>query len=446
MFMMTFAHHLFRAPELTIKRQAWERTFQMANFSLSRLSGFAGAYFRPGRCGLTVFILLAAVMVAGWGFFSRFAVAQSGKSSENPVYTISNFQVWADARDAVSAKKAALEDGKVVAFAQLVRRLSLMQAGKKAATPGAGQISQMITSLAVRDEKNSNTEYLATLDFQFSEDAVKRYLRGQRVPYLDRQAPVLTVVPVVDQSLLLPAPGTQKPLLSMKDWESSWQTLDLPHGLVPIRLAERLAIVDDAVLAALVRGDQTAREGLLKAYKSQNVVIALAAASQKKGHVRLMLMGRDSIGDVDHKQDYVVSNGDLLQAVDHGAEVAQGLFEARLKILKLRPVFAARKPVEVLPWQTDLQEAPPVTGWQGEARGERVSLHVAFQGLSHWQSIRRRLMDVDGLEELVVEKLSARGADVSCDYPGGAPALLRALRPFGLTMTLRDGGWVLLEG
>ena len=408
----------------------------MKRFVLSSLALSKLVIFKP--------VLAAGVMVVCALFMVGLGRAAEGQRSA--VYTISNFQVWAEAKDAVTAKRAALEDGKVVAFSQLIRRLSLLGAGNKMAAIPGDQVSKMITSLAVKDERNSNTEYIASMDFQFSPELVRKFMRGQNIPYYDRQGASLILVPIVDQSLLLPLPGSQKPQLSQKDWETSWQTLDLAHALVPIVLKERLALVDDSVIAALVRGDQNSRDGLLKAYNSPRVVLALITSAPSKNKVRLMIIGRDEIGDVTYKRDHIVSKGDLLQAVDLAAEVALGMIEARVKLLKIRPVALRQDPVEVLPWQTDLQEAPPVTGWQGEARGELVVLHVPFQGLGHWQSIRRRLLEVDGIDGLNIEKLSARGADVTCDFPGGAAALVEALRPHGFFMTPRDGGWLLQEG
>lgn len=118
-----------------------------------------------------------------------------------------------------------------------------------------------------------------------------------------------------------------------------------------------------------------------------------------------------------------------------------------LKILRLRPLAAVAKgPVEVLPWQTNMQEAPPVTGWQGEVGGQRITMHVPFRGLRHWQSIRQKLSSVNGLEGLNVEKLSARGADVSCEFPGGAAALSRQLAAYGMRLSSDGGGWVLEDG
>ncbi len=387
--------------------------------------------------------ILAIGLIAFLGLLGS-AGAQNKPRSENPVYTVSNFEVWAEAKDAVAAKRAAHEDGKVIAFSQLLKRITPFEAHKRLPTLQSAQISKMITSLSVKDERNSTTEYLANMDFKFSPDQVKQVLSANRIPYWDRQGDPVVIVPIVDKSLLTPPPGQQKSIMSQKDWVTSWQTLDLSHGLVPLKIGERLAIIDDSVLVALIRDEQAAREGLLKAYKSPSVVVALLSSAQAKGRVRLTIVGRDGLGDVLYKRDHIVSKGDFVQAADLAAEVAQGMFGARLKIVKMANIVVAHKPKEVLPWQTDLQPAAPVTGWQ--AQGERILMHVRFSGLRHWQSIRQRLQNVQGLDGLNIEKLSARGADISCAFPGGASALTPALASQGLRLT-RDGtGWVLLDG
>lgn len=377
------------------------------------------------------------------------AQARKSEKSANPVYTISNFEVWAEAKDAVSAKRAALTDGKLVAFSQLLKRLTPYSTYQQHPKPTAAEITKMITSLSVRDERNSTTEYLANMDFQFSQKAVKQVLRNSGLSFWDRQAKQVILVPVVDQSLLEARAGEQKPQLSQEDWKTSWKTLDLAHALVPLKLKTRIANVDEAVLAALIQGDQQALAGLLEAYKTNNVVVALISAAQSTRKVRLTLVGQDGIGKIKYQKDHIVSGGDMLQAADLAAEVAQTMLDRRLKIMKMRGRTAqvAVRPVEQLPWQTELNPAAPVAGWQGDVGGsERVVMHVQFRGLRHWQSIRKRLIEVQGLDDLNIDKLSSRGADISCEFPGGASALRAAVGAKGLQMQQDAGTWILLDG
>ena len=393
-----------------------------------------------------VYLCISALFYMG-GLTGPHQVAAQAGGASNPVYTIANFEVWAEAKDAVAAKNLALEDGKRVALEQLLKRLTVYAPQRKLPNLNKKEISRLIASIAVKDERNSKTEYLANINFKFSEKAVKQLMNSHNLAYWDKQVEPVIVVPVVHQSLLTPKAGEREPLLSQEDWVTSWKTLDLPHGLVPITIKERLAIIDDTVLASLLRDEQAAREGMLKAYDTQRVVIALLSASAKRDKVHFTLVGRDSIGDVIHKQDHIVSKSDLIQAADLTAEVAQGLLENRVKFIKRSTALGqVKRPAEVLPWQTKLQETAPITGWQGQAHGQRVVMQVQFQGLRHWQSIRSRLESVQGLNGLTIDKLSARAAEVSCTFPGGANALLPALRAKGLSLEQAGNGWLLFEG
>ncbi len=390
------------------------------------------------------FVLIAGIMLSGLVLIDT-VQAQANKASDNPVYTVSNFEVWAEAKDAVAAKRAALADGRSVALSLLLKRLTLYNSYDKLPKVDDKTLSKIITSLSVQNERNSATEYLATMDFKFSAKGVKALLRQNNLPFWDRQGDQLTLVPVGDAGLLEVPAGKSKPIMSQDEWVSSWNTLDLSHALVPIKIGERLAVIDDAVLSALIRGDKAAKEGLRKAYQGKPVVIALLSASQAKNKLRLSLVGFDGIGDVAYKSDYLMPEGSAIGAADIAAEVALGLFEQRLKILRVNPqVVRRRQPVEVLPWQTKTQEDAPVAGWQGDVGGARILMHVKFSGLRHWQSIRKRLVEIDGLEDLNIEKLSARGADVSCLYPGGAEAFARQVTSVGMNLQPNGDKWILL--
>jgi hypothetical protein len=69
---------------------------------------------------------------------------------------------------------------------------------------------------------------------------------------------------------------------------------------------------------------------------------------------------------------------------------------------------------------------------------------VEFSGLSHWQDIRGRLMNVRGLQALEVNALSARGASVTFDYAGTLGQLQSELSQLGIVFEdRRDGTFVL---
>jgi hypothetical protein len=63
--------------------------------------------------------------------------------------------------------------------------------------------------------------------------------------------------------------------------------------------------------------------------------------------------------------------------------------------------------------------------------------------LPEWNEMRRRLLEMPGVEELRIEAQSARSANLSLRYPGGAEALASALYSRGLTLKSAGGGLIL---
>ena len=48
----------------------------------------------------------------------------------------------------------------------------------------------------MRTERNSSTDYIASLDFSFQSKGVRDLLRREGIPFVDEQAPAVTLVPV----------------------------------------------------------------------------------------------------------------------------------------------------------------------------------------------------------------------------------------------------------
>ena len=131
------------------------------------------------------FVLSIALLIGS--FIVAPLSAQSNKQPDNPVYTVSNFEVWAEARDAVAAKRAALADGREVALSLLLKRLTLYSSYQNLPKVDEKALSKLITSLFVQNERNSATEYLATMDYKFSPRGVKTLLRQHNIPFTDRK-------------------------------------------------------------------------------------------------------------------------------------------------------------------------------------------------------------------------------------------------------------------
>ena len=109
-------------------------------------------------------------------------------------YTIANYPVDATAANAVAAKQQALADGQQAAFRSLLKRIVPVTAYKQLARVRDIKAADLVSGVTVRSERNSATDYIASLDFSFQADAVRSVLSRQGIPFVDEQAAPVTLV------------------------------------------------------------------------------------------------------------------------------------------------------------------------------------------------------------------------------------------------------------
>ncbi len=112
------------------------------------------------------------------------------------VYTVANYPIEATAENAVKAKEKALADGQQAAFRSLLKRLIPVTLYPRARNLASVRGADLIEGVRVRNERNSATEYIASFDFSFQSKGVRDLLRREGIPFVDDQAPLLTVIPL----------------------------------------------------------------------------------------------------------------------------------------------------------------------------------------------------------------------------------------------------------
>ncbi len=374
------------------------------------------------------------------------AAAQAPK-----VYTVANFPVDAVAKDAVTAKRRALADGDVRAFRSLVKRLVPVTAYARLPHLGLERIQDLIKGFRVRDERNSATEYLATLDYTFRPRAVRALLRSYGLPFIERQAPPTILVPVYRDGAgagaetganAEPGPGNRNgagtagaaggprlrppagaPDKARRLWHAAWRGLDLAHALTPLRLKAPSSRVTPELVQGVLAGDATMLQSLAETYGQAQIVIAVAEPSPDRTKLQVTLAGRDAVGPIHLARAWRIYDGDFAYTAELAAVVGLGVIEGRWKAVEAQAMGLV-----------SANAGPP----------ETVRFTVLFNGLGAWQAIRRRLAALPGVENLDVGVLSARGAEISLDYPGGTAALARALAAQGL-MLGEEGGTLVLR-
>jgi Uncharacterized protein conserved in bacteria (DUF2066) len=360
------------------------------------------------------------------------ACAQPAFASD-AVYTIGNYPVDARANDAVAAKTLAVANGEKAALRSLLKRLVPVSAYPRLRKLQIAKAESYLSGISVRSERNSTTEYIANLDFAFRPEAVRALLDRENLPYVDTQAPAITIVPVW-LAETQPIPGVQADA-----WRNAWAAVDVAHALTPAKLESLKPGVHADTIAALAKGDTTLLRTFAGAYSGEErLVAAILVPLPKERKLQVTLVGRDTVGSLAWIKGYKFDAEDPGYAIELAAVVSLGVLEGRWKASGARVQGPTRTP------GTEQIAGASTTANASSEDGLRMS--VEFASMGEWSDISKRLGQVPGVENIDVLGMSGRSARITFRYPDGPQRLAEIAPQHGLTMRQNAGGWVLSGG
>lgn len=347
--------------------------------------------------------------------------AASAAGAADNIFTVGNYPVEARAKDAVTAKNTALADGQQAALRSLFRRLVPVTAYRKLKAMPPVKAADFVDGVSVRSERNSTTDYIATLDFSFQPAAVRDILRRSQIPFVDSQALQTVLIPLYRPKL--DAPFESGGGL----WYDAWKGLDLVHTLSPLKLeALRPGIAPD-VVQSLIKNANGADKILADEYKSPRVLIAIAEPDATGKKLSVTLVGTDAVGSFSLQRNYRLNPAEKSYTAELAAIVCLGVLEGRWKAGKGGAVGGV-----------DIAAGGDSTSATGDGA---IHLTVEFATLPEWNDMRTRLLAADGAFDLAVGSVSARSAEVSVRHGGGVQGLTEALATNGLTMSQTGSAW-----
>ncbi|MDX2157094.1 MAG: DUF2066 domain-containing protein [Hyphomicrobiaceae bacterium] len=398
---------------------------------------------KDGAAWHAVLIGLALVCATG---------SASAASKEDRVFTVGNYPVEARAADAVAAKERALAEGQKAALRSLLKRLVPVTSYRRLAKVRPANASQLVESFAVRSERNSSTEYIASYDFVFSPDPVRRLLDAEGIPYLDRQAPTISIVPAykLPPELAGKLPATFSAAAGADTWLYAWKALDLANSLTPATLMPLKREVHPDTIRGLADGDLGFLRSLATEYQTETVLVAILEPEAAQKRIKVVLAGRDAVQTMYLKRTYRLDGHDLAYTAELAAVVSLAILEGRWKAINVRgePNASAGgfHPPAAAGTAPGAAASPSFGGGPGHfagAGGGPMTVAISFNGMGEWQQISRQLAQTPDIEGLEVLGLSARGARVALNYPGGPERLAAVLAGQGLILQNGRGGWVL---
>jgi hypothetical protein len=364
-------------------------------------------------------LLICVVAVAGTGGPARAA---------DSLYDVAKISVDVTAQDAGAARETGMADAEARAVKTVLQRL--LPVGVDAELPGLTKedIAGLVSGVSIRNEQNSATRYIATLDVGVNEEALKQLLQEYKLPFSEERAEPVSILPLMIAGDTVASEGEE-------GWRQAFDNLDLSHSITPATiLRPRPDLAIDTVKAVLA-GDA---EALAKMQDEYGSPLVIAVGEVAGGAFVTRLGGADSVGPIQFEQSDPLAS-DAKASARAAAALAFATIERRWKATGAGVV--APGPEANSPPGAGAEEpgaAPP----QGEVP-RNVVAQVEFSGLKEWQDIRGRLTNVAGIRALEVNSLSARGAAITFDYAGPLARLQQELDQNGFVFGEREGIFVL---
>ncbi|WP_421858322.1 DUF2066 domain-containing protein [Oceanicaulis sp.] len=331
-----------------------------------------------------------------WAFAGLAAGVMSASALADSPFTIDGVAIDARADTAFDAQRTALEEGQTQGALRLIERLTLPEDRMESGLPviTADEAASLIAGLQISDEQRSATRYRGVLSLDFDPRAVRRYLSGLGVPFVESQSAPMAVIPVTELSSGARVLGG--------DWLEVWRNNGFEHALTPV-----LAVEDDAISAeAVVSLNASALRSLLDEMGLERAMVLVAR--QEPGSVRAggVIVSFDGEGGL---QRETVSPISLAGGFE---DAARAIVERREQAWKrasvVRDTTVAELDLSILfdnlaEWR-ELQQAVTGASLIQNARLDAISRTGAAMTITH-----------RGAREQVMAELSARGAVLAED-------------------------------
>jgi hypothetical protein len=326
-----------------------------------------------------------------------FAVPVMAAPAAADLFTIASVKVEAAAESAISARDAAMAQGRQNAWTKLFRRLTSAANWRKEPALDETALERLIRAADVSNERRSTTRYLADVTFHFNANAVRNLLRRSNIAYTETRSPPVLVVP-----LIAGMPGFDP----ASPWAAAWKDPALEEGLVPF-VAPAMGDADTDVLDRpdLSQLDWTGVAPLARHYNASAVILATASGDGKTVQmIELSPAGRVAAS-------FAYAQSSFAADADAVAQRAEDIWKSRNAV-------------------------------DYAVRGHLVA-DVQFNSLDDWAKIRNGLAAVRSVTDVDVMGLALHEAEIGVTYSGRPEQLHDALAQQKIDLRNSDGQFTL---
>jgi hypothetical protein len=349
------------------------------------------------------------------GLLTLWLALTAGPAAAQGVFTVEGIRVDATAADANAARDLALASGTREAYRKLLEQIVPREYNTRLPDPRAADLTAMVFSLQVENERTSPTRYLANLTVNFRRDAIRSLLQRAQVPFAETASRPVLIVPVYNTAgatLLWDDPNP---------WRQAWNFARDRNSLSPMVLANGdLTDVGLISAAQAANGDRSRLAAIAQRYGVEDVLVAQA-------NLRFEIGSRVPSVDVVLRRLGPSGEGTTIEGYrGDAAEPVQALL--------------ARVVEGIVTGIEERWKREHLLAFGNEAV---LSANVPLANLSDWIGIRQRLERAPEIKAVELAEISTTGAQVLLRYFGAAGSLVTALAQRGLVLTETAGYWTL---
>lgn len=357
---------------------------------------------------------LIALGVIAFGFV---LIGQHPAFAQKSPYTVADVAVDATAASASEARDVALANGYLQAYRALVQRNTPKGYWQSVPQMNAEEIQGLVQSFSVSDEKSSRTRYLAKLNVDFKDEAVRQLFRSAGVPFSETISQPILVLPVWQVRGKAILWGSPNP------WREAWmQAPSADSGLLPIMLPdgdlEDLKLIDGPQAAA---PDRAALAAIAERYGVDKVAVSFGK----------VLVERETDNPYAEITTFVYGSSGDFNIVDR--QYVPGTDRTAF--------FTKLAETAIADLNEDWKNKTLVHG--GEAG--RINVVVPIQNLDQWVAIRKTIESTSAVQGLKISALSVDTAIVDLSFRGGLGQLAFSLNERGLQLTQEGQNYVLRQ-
>lgn len=312
------------------------------------------------------------------------------------LFTVTGVKVEAAAESAISARDAAMAQGRAAAWTKLFRRLTAAANWRKQPMLEEKVLERLIGgAYEVANERRSTTRYVAEVTFNFNPNAVRAVLRQNRIAFTETRSPPVLVVPLIAGNGFDP----------FSPWTAAWKDPELQEGLVPFVTPTADDMNDLLTRADLKQAAWDQVEPLARRYNAGAIILATATEDGKTVQmVELAPVGRTAASFAYAQSSFAAD----------AAAVAD----------KAEDAWKSRSAVDFA------------------VRGHLVA-DVQFNSLDDWAKIRAGLAAIRSISDVDVMGLALHEAEIGLTYSGRPEQLRDALAQQRLELKAIDGQYTL---